>query len=138
MWLLSHSVSVLLIFLAVAAVCRWPRLGPAARHAFWLVVLFKLLTPPFIAWPWSLPVLPLSWSQAVRQAALPPTPDARHEDGPRERMASPPATIPAVERNDKAMSPVDGSEILSDQAQPILHFEWKDRAINVAAAVWLG
>lgn len=27
--------------------------GPAARHALWLTVLFKLITPPVTHWPWS-------------------------------------------------------------------------------------
>jgi beta-lactamase regulating signal transducer with metallopeptidase domain len=33
---------------------RWIARGPAARHAFWLLVLIKLVTPPLIHWPWSL------------------------------------------------------------------------------------
>jgi hypothetical protein len=37
--------------------CRVWRLSPAARHALWLVVLLKLVTPPLVAWPWSLPNL---------------------------------------------------------------------------------
>jgi beta-lactamase regulating signal transducer with metallopeptidase domain len=30
------------------------RLGPAACHALWVVVLVKLLLPPLFAWPWAL------------------------------------------------------------------------------------
>src|SRR5262249_38810532 len=26
--------------------------GPATRHALWLVVLVKLVTPPLLSWPW--------------------------------------------------------------------------------------
>src|SRR5262249_46295082 len=57
---------------------------------------------------------------------------------PRGRMASSRVPTPAVERNDKAMSSVDGDKSRSDQAQPMPHFEWRDRALDVAAAVWLG
>ncbi|SRR5579883_951339 len=131
MWLLSHTVSVLLLFLVVAAVCRWSRLGPAARHALLLLVLLKLLTPPFIAWPWSLPVLPSTSSQPAQDGA-------RREDGPRERMELSPVMIPPVVRNDIAMSPANGGESGSDQTRQISHFEWKDHAIDAAAAMWLG
>ncbi len=27
--------------------------GPAARHALWLMVMIKLVTPPLVHWPWS-------------------------------------------------------------------------------------
>jgi beta-lactamase regulating signal transducer with metallopeptidase domain len=38
---------------AVAALApRLRTLGPAARHALWLVVLVKLMTPPLVHWPW--------------------------------------------------------------------------------------
>lgn len=58
MWLLVHTVGVLLLALVVWALARGLRLGPAARHALWLLVLLKLLIPPLFAWPWPLPVLP--------------------------------------------------------------------------------
>jgi beta-lactamase regulating signal transducer with metallopeptidase domain len=32
---------------------RWLSPGPAARHAFWLLILLKLVTPPLVHWPWS-------------------------------------------------------------------------------------
>ena len=31
------------------------RPGPVARHALWLIVLIKFLTPPVVEWPWALP-----------------------------------------------------------------------------------
>ena len=27
--------------------------GPTVRHALWLVVLIKLVTPPLFSWPWA-------------------------------------------------------------------------------------
>jgi beta-lactamase regulating signal transducer with metallopeptidase domain len=30
-------------------------MGPVARHALWLVVLVKFMTPPLIVWPWAVP-----------------------------------------------------------------------------------
>jgi beta-lactamase regulating signal transducer with metallopeptidase domain len=58
MWLLSHTLGVLLLLMAILAVCRWLRPGPTVRHALWLLLLLKLLMPPFVSWPWTLPVLP--------------------------------------------------------------------------------
>ncbi len=55
-WLIVHTVVTAAMALVVAASCRWRRLGPAVRHLLWLVVLVKLLTPPVVCWPWSLPV----------------------------------------------------------------------------------
>ena len=41
--------------LAVVAVLasRLRPIGPTARHALWLVVLIKLMTPPLVCWPWA-------------------------------------------------------------------------------------
>lgn len=36
-------------------ICRSRSVSPAARHALWLIVLIKLLTPPLIVWPWAIP-----------------------------------------------------------------------------------
>jgi beta-lactamase regulating signal transducer with metallopeptidase domain len=54
-WLAQNGVAAGLLTGLVALVCRLGRLGPAARHALWLIVLLKLVTPPVILWPWALP-----------------------------------------------------------------------------------
>jgi beta-lactamase regulating signal transducer with metallopeptidase domain len=54
-WLFQHVVVTAGLALAVAAVSRAARIGPVARHALWLVVLVKLITPPVIEWPWAAP-----------------------------------------------------------------------------------
>jgi beta-lactamase regulating signal transducer with metallopeptidase domain len=41
---------------------RLRSIGPTARHALWLVVLVKLMTPPLICWPWAMPWVNLDWS----------------------------------------------------------------------------
>lgn len=56
MWIIYHTIALFLLAFLVWAVGRCFRLGPAARHALWLLVLFKLLLPPLFLW--SLPVLP--------------------------------------------------------------------------------
>jgi beta-lactamase regulating signal transducer with metallopeptidase domain len=56
LWSLAQNALVAgLLAGLVALVCRLARFGPAVRHALWLVVLIKLVTPPLIVWPWSLP-----------------------------------------------------------------------------------
>lgn len=55
-----------LLALAIGATCR----SPAVRHAAWVVVLLKLVTPPLFSIP--LTVLPASW------AAEPAEPSAGH------------------------------------------------------------
>src|SRR4051812_23312980 len=47
--LVIASVLAALVWLA----CRSGRVGPVGRHALWLVVLIKLLTPPLVVWPWA-------------------------------------------------------------------------------------
>jgi beta-lactamase regulating signal transducer with metallopeptidase domain len=54
-WFAQNALAAGLLAGLVALVCRFVRLGPAAQHALWLVVLIKLVTPPLIVWPWALP-----------------------------------------------------------------------------------
>src|SRR5437867_4392195 len=49
------AVGLALLALAVGCVCR----SPVVRHAAWVIVLLKLVTPPLVIVP--LPVLPESW-----------------------------------------------------------------------------
>jgi beta-lactamase regulating signal transducer with metallopeptidase domain len=40
---------------AIAALAgRLRSIGPTIRHALWLVVLVKLMTPPLLCWPWAI------------------------------------------------------------------------------------
>jgi beta-lactamase regulating signal transducer with metallopeptidase domain len=59
LWWVAETTVVATALAAVAAlVPRLRRLGPAARHALWLVVLIRLVTPPLLSWPWPVPVPP--------------------------------------------------------------------------------
>ena len=57
--------------LAVVAVLagRLRPVGPTVRHALWLVVLIKLMTPPLVSWPWAVPWGELEWPIAAPMAA---------------------------------------------------------------------
>jgi beta-lactamase regulating signal transducer with metallopeptidase domain len=51
---LTETTSIAAVLAVVAALAgRWLRLGPGARHALWLVVMIKLVTPPVLSWPWA-------------------------------------------------------------------------------------
>jgi beta-lactamase regulating signal transducer with metallopeptidase domain len=54
-WLAQNTLAAGVLAGLAAVVCRFVRLGPAAQHALWLVVLIKLVTPPLPLWPWPLP-----------------------------------------------------------------------------------
>jgi beta-lactamase regulating signal transducer with metallopeptidase domain len=54
-WLFQNLVVTAGLALAVAVVCRTSRIGPVGRHALWLVVLVKFVTPPLVVWPWAAP-----------------------------------------------------------------------------------
>src|ERR1700722_17310414 len=71
--MLGWSAQTTLIAMVLAAVAilasRSRRLGPAARHVLWLVVMIKLVAPPVVNWPWSPPEL---WSSPKSSPAPSP------------------------------------------------------------------
>ncbi|MSR59636.1 MAG: M56 family metallopeptidase [Planctomycetaceae bacterium] len=58
-WIIQSTLFAAVLALAVSAACRTRRFVPAVRHALWLIVLIKLVTPPIVALPVSL--LPIAW-----------------------------------------------------------------------------
>lgn len=54
LWWIGQDLAIVAALVAVVALaCRVLRLRPVARHALWLIVLIKLLTPPMVVWPWA-------------------------------------------------------------------------------------
>ncbi len=53
-WLVQHLATVTLLIAVVHLASRAFSLGPVARHALWVVVLVKLVTPPLVTWPWAI------------------------------------------------------------------------------------
>jgi bla regulator protein BlaR1 len=88
----SAQTTVIAMVLAAIAILasRSARLGPAARHVLWLVVLIKLLTPPVVNWPWSPPKL---WATTQPSTVTPAVVDAQlvseHQVTAREDRAAP-------------------------------------------------
>jgi beta-lactamase regulating signal transducer with metallopeptidase domain len=54
-WVFQNLVATFALALVAIGLCRVFRPGPVARHALWLIVLVKFLTPPIVEWPWALP-----------------------------------------------------------------------------------
>ena len=54
-WIFQNLVSTTILAAAVALTCRYGRIGPVARHALWVLVLVKFVTPPVVEWPWAAP-----------------------------------------------------------------------------------
>jgi beta-lactamase regulating signal transducer with metallopeptidase domain len=52
-WTTQNLLITTLLAGIVWFVCRVLRVGPVWRHALWMVVLVKLLTPPLVFWPWA-------------------------------------------------------------------------------------
>ena len=54
-WIFQNVVVTTAAAAAVALICRFGRIGPVARHALWVLVLVKFVTPPLVVWPWAAP-----------------------------------------------------------------------------------
>jgi len=85
LWWIAQNIAVTLALVVIVwSACRSFRIGPVGRHALWLVVLLKMLTPPLVAWPWAVgepvwvwlspPLAPASDSSSVGMASQPPSP----------------------------------------------------------------
>ncbi|HKI20370.1 MAG TPA: M56 family metallopeptidase, partial [Isosphaeraceae bacterium] len=76
LWWFAETTLVAAALAVVAALAgRLRSIGPTARHALWLVVLVKLMTPPLISWPWPAPWQNLKWPTISLQALPAGVPD---------------------------------------------------------------
>jgi beta-lactamase regulating signal transducer with metallopeptidase domain len=74
-WLAQNALLAGVLAGLVALVCRLGRFRPAVRHALWLLVLLKLVTPPLVEWPWRPPILePDQHAEPVAAPGPAPTP----------------------------------------------------------------
>ena len=69
-WIFQNVVITAGLVAAMAMLCRFTSIGPVARHALWLVVLVKFVTPPLVVWPWVAPD-PFRVSSLVRHVDQP-------------------------------------------------------------------
>ena len=100
-WIFQNLVSTAALAVIVAALCRFTRIGPVARHALWVLVLVKFVTPPLVVWPWAAPdpfglaARVAETRTAVHGLALPPQPStgSRFSSPLVEDIASPAAPV---------------------------------------------
>ncbi|HUR19243.1 MAG TPA: M56 family metallopeptidase [Vicinamibacterales bacterium] len=84
-WIFQNLVTTTVLAAAVALACRAGRIGPVARHALWVLVLVKFITPPLVVWPWAAP-------DPFRLAAL----DVSVTDAQNQRFDRPPMAAEAT------------------------------------------
>ena len=119
-WLLGqHLATVAVLVLLVHVLGRVMRAGPVVRHALWALVLVKLMMPPVVSWPWTLPA-PLEPIHAQLKAS----PASRIDDrgtSTREAPGGSPAASDAFEPLAQSRSSVDGLNAAvesGDRAEP--------------------
>ncbi len=71
-WFFETSLVAGLLAMAAAICSRMPAVSPAARHLLWLVVLVKLIMPPWILFPLVLPSPPALWPEVQARAVTAP------------------------------------------------------------------
>jgi beta-lactamase regulating signal transducer with metallopeptidase domain len=127
-WLAQNAVVAAALAGVVALACRVGRLRPAVRHALWLVVLLKLVTPPIVSWPWpGLPSAPLATAPAAR-----PVEDSI-------LVAAPQTPPPAAEEVWLLPAP-DVAPLLVDTPPPAPRaatWSWPAMLVALAGSLWL-
>jgi beta-lactamase regulating signal transducer with metallopeptidase domain len=98
LWFAETALIAAALAAVAALVPRLRTLGPAARHALWLLVLIKLVTPPLVRSPWPVSVQAVLGLGASTPAAveLPPIADAGDEPSSGDWPVSEVETIPAT------------------------------------------
>jgi beta-lactamase regulating signal transducer with metallopeptidase domain len=94
-WVAETTLVAMVLALVALLAARWRRLSPAARHALWVVVLVKLMTPPLVHWPWSRAWLPPAEDRVTANAAAPVVAPSPHVPAVPDEPSAPPAA-PAI------------------------------------------
>ncbi len=63
-WFAETTIVAALLAVVAIVGCRIRPSSPSIRHALWLVVLIKLITPPLVAWPWAVRISEFPWPEA--------------------------------------------------------------------------
>ena len=53
-WLVQNTILIAILLPVVMIACACCRRRPAVQHVLWVVLLLKFLTPPLVAWPWTI------------------------------------------------------------------------------------
>jgi beta-lactamase regulating signal transducer with metallopeptidase domain len=70
-WFAETTIVAGILALVAIALGKRREIAPSFRHALWLVVLIKFVTPPLVSWPWATEWHALEWPAAWHQTARP-------------------------------------------------------------------
>jgi beta-lactamase regulating signal transducer with metallopeptidase domain len=70
-WCAETAIVTGILAIIALAIGRHRPVTPAVKHALWLVVLIKFVTPPLFAWPWAIDFHSLEWPHARATSAVP-------------------------------------------------------------------
>jgi beta-lactamase regulating signal transducer with metallopeptidase domain len=139
-WLLLNTLTAAGLAVLILVLGRPLRLGPAVRHALWLVVLVKLLTPPLVRWPWPLPIVGPARVALERADPpvlhLPPTVDAEDRFVPVENREpqSAPGTLTIATDHRSVEPATEPAPVAEAKGQPAARLEVLGSA---ALALWI-
>lgn len=147
-WTIQNLIITSLLAGLVSLACRSGRIRPVGRHALWLVVLLKLLTPPLVAWPWAVRDPLSAMSQRATPASEPVVPIALPSLSPKP---IPPVMIddPAMLEDDSAIgavtlvpTPERTPATQSAVSAPVVSIkspprDWLGLLLRCAGIVWL-
>src|SRR6185436_6816234 len=128
-WIFQSLVTTAALAATVAIVCRFGRIGPVARHALWVVVLVKFITPPLVVWPWAAPD-PFGLARLDRQEVTEPANREVAESADRA-----PGMAPTAEVTEAAAPPASASSL--SRAQSSLQMSTVLVALWIAGSVCL-
>jgi len=132
LWWTAQNVLVTAVLCGIVwAASRLLRIGPVGRHALWLIVLIKLLTPPLVVWPWAIP-------GRLGGTEPPPTPNVQVSLAPSSTFAPDDGGIAlpetATESFGPDLPPASHQKDVSAPS-PAHRLDW---LLPFAGAVWLG
>jgi beta-lactamase regulating signal transducer with metallopeptidase domain len=129
-WLLLHTLVVALLAGVVLALCRYFHPSPATRHALWLVVLLKMMTPPLVSWPWSLPAIVSGATPAVASEVSFPVREP-------EIPAQPAVFLPPPDADEAVPVVLPASPTSEESEAGEAPVEWGLWLLRLAGLTWL-
>src|SRR5271165_2842745 len=149
-WFAETTIVVGVLSLVALAASRLRPISPSVRHALWLVVLIKFVTPLLVSWPWAREWRGLEWPIAQHQIASPAL-VAPQEDPPAVMALAPPVAVEVSFPDDRrgilratieADDPIPPIQVAAAATEPIDSDEVADApppgiaASAAAVSVW--
>ena len=106
-WLGQHLTITTVLAAIVFQTCRALRLTPSTCHVLWLLVLCRVLVPPVVTWPWSMPIAASVASVAGRVEL--PRADVIDSAAIEDRRTSSSDTVSVVDAVTAEGKAIDGS-----------------------------